>query len=306
MVAAEHESLAGPARLDLALTVVAVSGVSFSAPLIAATVAPALAIAFWRNALAGVVTVPVMLLRRRAELRATSGRALRTAVVAGVVLSLHFATWVPSVTMTSVASATALVATQSVFVAVIAHLRGRRLPRAAWFGIAVSTVGVGLVTGADIGLSGRALVGDLLAVLGGFFAAGYVTIGARARQDMVTSVYTSICYVVCAGLLLVVCLAGGVRLADFSGNAWIKIALITVCAQLLGHTLINVVLRSTSPTVVSLAILFETPGAAIIAALWLHQRPPYLAIPGLVLLLAGVVIVLRTRGPSAELVEVPD
>jgi drug/metabolite transporter (DMT)-like permease len=306
MVAAEHESLAAPAKLDLALTVVAVSGVSFSAPLIAATAAPALAIAFWRNALAGVVTLPVMLLRRRSELRSISGRALGTAAVAGVVLSLHFATWIPSVTMTSVASATALVATQSVFVAVIAHLRGRRLPRAAWLGIAVSTVGVALVTGADIGLSGRALVGDLLAVLGGLFAAGYVTIGARARQDMVTSVYTSICYAVCAGVLLVACLIGGVRLAGFSGNAWFKIALITICAQLLGHTLINVVLRSTSPTVVSLAILFETPGAAIIAAIWLHQRPPYLAIPGMVLLLAGVVLVLRTRGPSAELVEVPD
>jgi drug/metabolite transporter (DMT)-like permease len=289
----EHEPVVVSSRLDLVLIVVAVSGVSFSAPLIAATAAPALAIAFWRTAAAAVVTVPVGLWQRRRELRDYGGRAMGAAVIAGLALALHFATWVPSVTMTSVASATSLVATQSLFVAVIAHVRGRTLPTLAWVGIVISTLGVTLVTGADIGLSGRALVGDGLAVLGGLFAACYVTVGARARQQLPTSVYTSVCYLVCAGLLVVTCLAGRVRLTGFSGNAWIKIALITICAQLLGHTLFNVVLRTTSATAVSLAILFEVPGAAVIAAIWLHQHPPYLAIPGMVLLLGGLVVVLR-------------
>ena len=54
-------------------------------------------------------------------------------------------------------------------------------------------------------------------------------------------------------------------------------------------------LRTTSATLVSLAILFEVPGAAVVAAIWLHQRPPLLAIPGMVLLLAGVVVVVRPR-----------
>lgn len=299
MAETEHESLAIAGKLDLTLIVVAVSGVSFSAPLIAATAAPALAIAFWRTAFAAAATVPVMLARRWAQLRSVSRRSTGIAALAGVALALHFATWVPSVTMTSVASATALVSTQSVFVALIAARRGRTLPRAAWLGIVLSIVGVTLVTGADIGLSGRALAGDLLAVLGGLFAAAYVTIGARARQDMLTSVYTSICYVVCAALLLVVCLVGRVHLGGYSADAWLKIALITVCAQLLGHTLFNVVLRTTSATVVSLAILFEVPGAAIIAAVWLHQRPPWLAIPGMVLLLAGVAVVVATSPARA-------
>ena len=65
-------------------------------------------------------------------------------------------------------------------------------------------------------------------------------------------------------------------------------------------TLFNRVLRSTSPTVVSLSILFEIPGAALIAALFLGQRPPLLAIPAAVLLLAGLALVIRatTAGPS--------
>ena len=65
-------------------------------------------------------------------------------------------------------------------------------------------------------------------------------------------------------------------------------------AQLLGHSLVNVVLRTTSPTVVSLAILFEVPGAILIAAIWLRQLPPAGTVPGLLVLLAGLALVVRS------------
>jgi drug/metabolite transporter (DMT)-like permease len=60
----------------------------------------------------------------------------------------------------------------------------------------------------------------------------------------------------------------------------------------------NRVLRTTSPTVVSIAILFEVPGAAILAALWLGQTPPVAAVPALALLLAGIALVIGAREPS--------
>jgi drug/metabolite transporter (DMT)-like permease len=50
---------------------------------------------------------------------------------------------------------------------------------------------------------------------------------------------------------------------------------------------------------VSLAILFEVPGAAAIAAFWLHQRPHVAAIPGLVLLVIGVGLVIAARERGA-------
>jgi drug/metabolite transporter (DMT)-like permease len=295
-----RENLATPPALDSALLLVALAGVSFSGPLMAATVAPALAIAFWRNAIGAGVTALLVGTRHLSELRGLDRRSVGLAAAAGVALAAHFATWVPSVTMTTVASATALVSTQAIFVALLARWRGRDLPRPAWFGIGVATVASGLITGADVGISARALTGDGLAILGGFAAGVYVTIGSQARERMTTASYTAICYTVCAVVLLGVCVAGRVPLHGFSANAWTKIVLVTVCAQLLGHSLINLVLRSTSPTVVSLAILFETPGAGVVAYVWLHQRPPWTAIPGLVLLFAGLVVVARSRGADAR------
>jgi drug/metabolite transporter (DMT)-like permease len=291
-----RESLRLPPPGDSMLLVIALVGVSMSGPLMAATAAPSLAIAFWRNAMGAGFTVSTAALRNRTELGAMTRRGRLLAVAAGVALAAHFGTWVPSVTMTSVASATALVSTQTIFVAIIAHARGRRLPRLAWIGIALATVATALITGADIGTSSRALEGDFLAVAGGLFAGIYVSLGGEARKEMTTAAYTAICYSCSAVVLLVVCLVGRVHLGGYSGNAWLKIVLVTVVAQLLGHSLINVVLRSTSPTVVSLAILFEVPGAALVAYLWLHQRPPLTALPGLVLLLIGLVVVSRSRG----------
>jgi drug/metabolite transporter (DMT)-like permease len=293
---ADTESLVVPTGVDALLLIIAVTGVSFSAPIMAATAAPTLAIAFWRNAMGAGVTSIVAVIRDGGVLMRLPGRSWRASALAGAALAAHFGTWVPSVTMTSVASSVALVSTQTMFAALIARLLGRRLPGQAWVGIVVATVAVALITGADLGLSGRSVAGDLLALVGGLCAAVYVTIGSSARTTMTTASYTAICYSTCAVLLLAVCLVGGVPVGGFSGDAWLKIALVTVCAQLLGHTLINAALRATSPTVVSMVILLEVPGAAIVALIWLGQRPPASALPGLILLLLGLLVVARSRG----------
>ena len=289
-----------PGGTDTVLIAIAVVAVATSGPLMAATVAPALAIAFWRNAMASFVIVPVALVRNRAELLGLPRRELRLALVAGVFLALHFATWVPSLTYTSVASATALVSTQPVWVALIARAQGVQVSRAVWGGIAVSMVGALLLTGADLQVSGRAFVGDLIAVAGGFFAAAYITAGSEVRRSVSTTTYTALCYSTAAGLLLVTCVVGRQALSGYAAIDWARLVAITLGAQLLGHSLFNVVLRSTSPTVVSMAILLEIPGAALIAAVFLDQRPPALALPAAVLLIAGLAIVIRDSSRDVE------
>lgn len=296
-----HE-LALPSRTDLALIAIALSAVSTSGPLIAATAAPAMAIAFWRNALAAGVMAPIALIRRREEIRGLSRKEWRLILGAGVLLALHFATWIPSIRFTSVASSTALVATQPVWAALLARSRGVVIGRLAWIGIVVAVVAVALLTGIDVRLSGRAVIGDVLAVVGGVFAAGYVTTGAIVRRTVGTTTYTTLCYATTAIVLVAVCAAGGQRLHGYSNDDWIRIAAIAVGAQLLGHSVFNLVLKSTSATVVSLSILFEVPGATILAAIFLHQRIRPEQLPAAALLLAGLALVIRsgTRAVPAE------
>jgi len=293
------ETLAVPAPLDLVTMLVAIVAVSTSGPLMAATAAPALAIAFWRNAFAAVALTPWALLRRRDELRRLLSEQPRLAIGAGVLLALHFATWVPSLRFTSVASATALVSTQPIWAALLARRAGARIDARAWTGIVVAVCGAVVITGVDVSTSSRALVGDLLALAGGVFAAGYIVAGGAVRRRVSTITYTTVCYSTAAVALCLACIVGGKALSGYPASAWWRLLAVTLGAQLLGHSLFNRVLRTVSPTMVSLAILFEVPGAAFIAAIWLHQTPPAGTIPGLLLLLGGLAVVLTTRNRDA-------
>ncbi|MEU8580739.1 DMT family transporter [Streptomyces abikoensis] len=289
-------------RTELLLLAVAIAGVSLSAPLIAATAAPALAIAFWRNAMAVGALTPVVLLRsrHRAELRGIGRRTALLAVAAGALLAVHFGVWLPSLQMTSVASSTALVTTTPIWTTLLLRLRGHRPPALVWAGTALAFLGVLTLTGVDLSLSPRALAGDGLALAGGVAAAGYVLLGAEVRRTVGTVAYTYICYTTTTVLLLAACLCGGVSLGGYSGETWLKLAVLTIAAQLLGHSLINRVVKGLGPSVTSTAILLETPGAALIAALWLGQEPPVVAYPALAVIMAGLALVImggRKKAP---------
>ena len=80
---------------------------------------------------------------------------------------------------------------------------------------------------------------------------------------------------------------------------------VTLASQLLGHTVFNHLLATMSPTIVSMTILLEVPGAALLAAVFLGQAPPVAVYAGLALILGGLAVVVSTRTPSAASAEAP-
>jgi drug/metabolite transporter (DMT)-like permease len=296
--AATAWALHRPGGRDVALMGVAVVGISLSGPLTALVLAPVLAIAFWRNAAGAFAMLPVLLTRERATLTGLRARDLRSSGVAGLFLAAHFAAWLPSLSMTTVAASIALVTTTPIWTALAARISGVRLPAQVWWGLALAVVGAALIAGVDFAVSLTAVAGDGLALLGAIAAAGYVLAGARARQRLATSAYAVACYSTCAVVLAVAALIIHVPLGGFSARDWWLIAAITFVAQLLGHTLLNLVLSSVGPTVVSLAVLLEVPGSLIVALVLLDQAPPLLALPGMAAVVAGVALVVRAGRPA--------
>jgi len=289
-----------PPTADLLLMPIGILAVSTSGPLMAAAAAPALAIAMWRNLFAVAAIAPFAALRHRSEIRGMDTREWKWTLAAGVMLALHFGTWIPSLRLTSVASATAMVCVQPVWVALIARAMGHQVPRRAWLGIGIALAAVIAFTGVDFSVEPRALAGDLLALAGGIASAFYTVIGGEVRRTVSTTSYTFICYGTCAVLMLGVCLVFDQQLVGYDGKTWLQLLGLTLGAQLLGHSLFNRLLRTTSPTVVSLAILFEVPGAALIAFIFLDQTPPNAVLPAGLLLLLGLLLVISSRPDDTE------
>jgi drug/metabolite transporter (DMT)-like permease len=289
-------------RVNAILAVIAILGVSASGPLMAGAAAPALAIGFWRNALGTLAVAPFAAPRARGELRLLGRDGWRATIFAGLMLAVHFATWITALKMTSVAAATAMVSMQVVFVVLIDRFRGEMTPRAVVGGVALAIAGVLVITGVDFSLSPRALAGDLLALVGGLTAALYMIAGSQARERVSTSSYTVVCYGICAATLALACLVAQIELVGFSGRTWLAIVGVTICAQLLGHSVLNHLLAVMSPGLISLMLLLEVPGAAILAGVFLDQTPSTGVYVGLALILGGLALVVLRRPPPEPVV----
>ncbi len=279
---------------DAVLLGVAVACVSASGPLIAACSAPAFAIAMYRCGLGALLTAGWMLVGRRSiRIPGGFGRAL----LPGAALAAHFAAWIPSLRLTTVALSTAMISTQPVWSALLARVTGRLI----WTGIGLSMLGVLVLTGFGGHLDARSLLGMGLALLGAMLAAVYVGFGERLRASTDMRSYTTVVYGFAAVGLLAVCLLGQVPLTGYSARDWLLILAITLVAQIGGHSAMNAVVHRVSATVVSTAILFEAPGAAVLAALFLGQPIGVSLVIGLAVMLIGLVLVVRgTRPASAE------
>jgi len=286
-----NQHTAMPARPDLIRLGIGIIGIGTSGPLIAMSTMPVLTLIFWRNLGGSILTLPFALRHSRDRV------GVKWAVIAGVVLALHFVGFFLAMRMTTVAAGTALVALQPIFAALFVKFSGGHIPSTAWLGMIVSFVGVVLISGVDLQISYKSFLGDLAAIVSAALAAAYIMAGSKAQRTLETTTYTTICYFVCSITALPMALIAGNQVFSFSAKEWWILLGLILGAQLLGHSMFNSVLKRVSPAIVSLIVFFEVPVSAILAFWWLDQRPPLGIIPGIVLILAGcVLVVTRTRG----------
>ena len=284
-----------PARPDLIRLGLGIIGIGTSGPLIALSTMPILTLIFWRNLGGSLATLPFALRHSRDRV------GVKWALIAGVLLALHFVGFFLAMRMTTVAAGTALVALQPIFAALFVKLSGGHIPSKAWLGMIVSFIGVGLVAGVDLQISNKFFLGDLAAIISAALAAAYIMAGSKAQRTLETTTYTTICYFVCSMTALPMALIAGNEIFSFSAKEWWILLGLILGAQLLGHSMFNSALKRVSPAIVSLVVFFEVPVSAILAFWWLDQKPPAGIIPGIVLILFGcILVVTRTRGVSND------
>lgn len=289
---------------NLALLVLGVVAVSFSAPLIRLADAPPLAIAFYRNAFAALVLLGLAWSTRRQEIRSLRARDWRWLITSGCFLALHFVTWIPSVTFTTVAASTVLVSTASVFALAGGRwVFGDSVGRSTIAGIAIALSGAALISGGDFRASTRAFVGDILALGGAVFAAAYLLTGRSLRRRLSLLTYAGVVYSVCALVLLPAILLSGTPFMGYEPKVWLLFGLMALGPQILGHTTFNFLLGNVDATVIAVAVMAEPVVASLLALLFFGETPPLAAIVGGLMVLVGVY--LGIVGQSRRTLETP-
>jgi len=279
--------------LPQAVLLLALIGVSFGSIFVRLAAAPALAVALWRMTLAAALVVPVASIRWRPGKRAA--RPMLLAAAAGVLLALHFATWITSLDYTSVARSVLLVNMAPVFVALIAWITGRDVPTPRiWGAIALALAGVA-VMGAEGPHEPGAALGQALALAGAAAMAGYLVLAREAQRALSYLSYVATAYGSAAACLWVAVAATGTAWHGFAAETWVAVAAMAVVSQLVGHGGYNWSLRHLQPAYVSLALTGE-PVVAASLAWWLLDEPVsgWTALGG-ALVLAAILLAVRSR-----------
>jgi drug/metabolite transporter (DMT)-like permease len=281
--------------LGLAMGIVAVS---FASIFIRLAEAPPLVIAASRLTIASLILAPAALIRARDELRALNRGDLGLALLSGLFLGLHFATWISSLEYTSVASSVVFVDTSPLFVGLASHLLLKeRVSRQMSAGIAVAVLGGIIIGYGDFGLGARELFGDFLALAGAMAVSGYFLVGRKLRRKLSLLSYIFLVYATAAAFLVVLCLVTGHTFSGYSWQTYLMFLLLAVVPQIIGHSSFNWALKYLPATFVGVGTLGEPIGSTVLAYFILNEAPTLAKIGGGALILAG--IYLSSRAESA-------
>ena len=281
---------------------------SWAGPLIKFTTAPAQVVSAWRLVFS-VAFIALVLLLRGQPLRppALSLRDWSLAIAAGVMLALHFWTWIASLHYTSVAASVVLVDMQPIVVALLSGaMLHERASRVQWLGIMLACAGAIVIGLGDAHTGGTfsrsALFGDGLAVLGALFVSGYYVIGRRLRQQLDLWVYIGIVYGIAAlVLVLIVGADPHTQMTGYPRRDWLIFLALAAGPMMLGHTGVNYALRYVRAYVANIVILGEPVGATIIAWLLpqLREVPSLTTLAGALLIGGGILMGARRNNETS-------
>jgi len=285
------------AALVLAVAIVAISG---AAVFIRLAEAPGVVVAAWRMLIAALLLAPLAV--RALRRRPAAPGSLRPTVLAGVLLGIHFATWISSLSYTTVAASVSLVATTPLWVALMGWAFLRRTPSlSVLLGVLLAVAGgaviaFGDLVGATAGVGAPApLLGDALALVGAIALAGYLLLGRVAQHRGLTiDAYAGMAYAVAAVVLLPLPAIFGLSYLGYPAATFGWILALALVPQLIGHTGINYAMRHIDPTRVATAALLEPVGAALLALALFAEVPSPVTLLGATVVLLGVFVTVRT------------
>ena len=276
------------------MIIIGIFGISLSAIFVRYSKAPSIVTAFYRLFFTVILLSPMLFSNgeHRTELKTCKLRNFLLSALSGIFLALHFTFWFESLYHTSVASSTAIVCTEVIWVAIgYAIFFFCHLSRFAILSIMITFLGNIFIAFSDSShASGNALYGDFISLAAAIFVAVYMLIGRKMREEMSTTVYTYIVYFFCMTSLLIAITFQKISFWEYGMNPAICGLLLGIFSTLLGHSIFTWCLKYFSPAFVSASKLCEPVVASILALILFGEMPAILQILGGAITIGGVLL----------------
>lgn len=265
---------------------------------------PALAIAFWRDALIALACMLAMLVVSPRLLRVGARDLRGFAVVGAISIGIYHALWVTSVELNGAAIAVVLIYTFPTFVTLGAWLLfGERVRWPQVLALGLALLGCLLLVRAyDPAVLRVSWVGTLVGLSTGLAHAGYVLFSQRSVETK--SPWTSLAYTMLFGALTLLVLwvvveaifpaAGAPRSligsVGSSATPWLALLVLALGPTLGGYALFTIALRHIPGRIASLVVILEAPVSVMLAVFFLAERLEWPQILGMGLILVAAAL----------------
>lgn len=256
--------------------------------------APALIIALYRLIMTTGIAGLWEGLSLPAKVSALSKRDFLFICLSGVFLALHLASWISSLSYTSISSSVLFTNLQVIFVLAFSLLfLHEKVNRVVTIGIFIAIAGSCLVATGDM-QHGR-LAGDMLALASGAFIAVYYIAGRYIRARVDTMTYTFVVSGVASLVLLITSLGMGLALSGYRTLDWVLFLLMALGPGIGGHAVFNWALKYVKAPLVSVSILGESVGASILGYLVFNEALLWYQLSGGALILVGIYLAVSNE-----------
>ncbi|HLF74693.1 MAG TPA: DMT family transporter [Anaerolineales bacterium] len=250
-----------------------VLALSFSAMFVRWADAPGPVTAFYRLFLSIFLLLPFFVPRAGSNPSIRSW-AIAFPLLAGIFTAGDLALWTSSLSYTTAANATLLGNTAPLWVALGAWLiLKQELSPAFWRGLIITLVGAALILGTDLILHPRFGVGDVMAMLTGFFYGGYFLFTEKSRLhfDPVSHIW-----LVGIGASLALFIINRILhypLTGYDTRTWLVFLATAIVSQLIGYMALAYALGHLPASIVSPTMVLQPVVTTVLAIPLLGEIP---------------------------------
>lgn len=226
---------------------------------------------------------------------------VRDVIVPGVVLAVHFMTWIYGARLTLATNGSLIVnLTPLATPFLLAALSGEWISGREALATCLASIGLAILFVSDYRLSPETLSGDLVCFVSMLLVATYLVLGRRFRHHPTTLLYVTPVYAIAAVVSFAV--------APFTATGesldwWAEAPAVVMLALLptvVGHSLLNQAMRRMRGQVVSIVNMTQFVFAGVLAWLALGERPQAVFYAAAALVIAAGVVAATPRKPPAS------
>ena len=256
-------------------------------------VAPSSVMAFYRLLIAAIVLTPFFLFRQknRSEINTLQTKQWMQIISAGLFLALHYVLWFESLNFTSVASSTILVCLQPLFsLALERFVNRKKIKTTALTGCIIALCGCIIIGSGDLQISGKSLLGDILALVAAGVISLYFFVGENVRKDISAVTYSTLSYFFSAIILLIYIVSRNDSLRGYTVHTWLAFIGLAVISTIGGQFIFNLLLKRVPASAVTMSILGEPIGTCFLAYLILHEAVVLQQFIGISVIMFGMTV----------------